>query len=398
MTAQHLTTPHSADLIEQSHHHEGSEGHQVPGPPHSHGHDGHAKANNGPLIAAIVFVLLLGGAAMIGFRAPAATTGGARGGEYVSERSGLVVLDDGRVLLGSVVVRDRVVIVTSPDQGEVRVPLSRVRWKRTDGAALTDEYWRQFGHLPIDMQHQRRGGGIVVTHSGEVFVGHVTQDERGYTIRWPYGAQTHTGEVTIPRERVRHADMGRDTLSDEYWRQHPDAPIDPKWHRGDVPRQGASRPATPLPAGPRDRRSQATLAQSLGRWGEATTAWAEVFGEHGREADLRNLLRCAELWNETGYERDLAKETTAQVRTLLTPFAHLPAVRGRLADMIFKTGCHYQVRHEVQEVRRWATALETLGLEQAPRVEALLVGASEIERGEHEEAHEHEELERDGAH
>lgn len=396
MTAQHLTTPHSADVIEKSHHHEGSEGHQVPGPPHSHGHDHHAKPSSGPLVALIAFVLLLAGAALIGFRAPAMSTGGARGsGGAVSERAGIVVLDDGRVLVGGVATRDRVVAVTSPDSGEVLVPRSRVRWMRTDGAALTDEYWRQFGHLPIDTKHQRKGGGIVVIDTGEVFVGNVSQDKDGVTIRWPYGDQTHTGEVTIPRERVRFVDLSRDTLSEEYWRQHPDAPIDPKWQRGDVaPRQGAARP-TPPPAGPRDRRAQATLAQSTGRWEEATVAWAAVFGEHGKQADLENLLRCAERWNEAGYEGAEARQTTTQVHALLSPFAHLPAVRARLADMVFKTGLHFQVRHDVAEVRRWASVLESLGAAQRPRVEALLQGASEIERGEHEEAHEHDELERE---
>jgi hypothetical protein len=42
-------------------------------------------------------------------------------------------------------------------------------------------------------------------------------------------------------------------------------------------------------------------------------------------------------------------------------------------------------------VRRWARALEALGVEQRAKVDALLQGASEVERGEHEEAHEHDE-------
>lgn len=391
MTAQHLTTPHSADVIEKSHHHEGSEGHQVPGPPHAHGHDGHAKPTSGPLVALIAFVLLLAGAVLIGFRAPHVSLGaGARAsGGPLSERSGIVVLDDGRVLLGSVTTRDRVVVVASADAGEVLVPRSRVRWMRTDGGALTDEYWRQFGHLPIDMKHQRRGGGIVVIDTGDVFVGNVTQDATGVTVRWPYGSQTHTGEITIPRERVRFVDMGRDTLSEDYWRQHPDAPIDPKWRRGDVaPRQGAARP-TPPPA-PRDRAATAKLALGQGRWEEATIAYAEIFAEHGRDEDLRNLLKCAERFNELGYESNKPRETTTQVHALLTPFAHLPAVRTKLADMLFKTATLFQVRHDVAEVRRWARALEALGVEQRARVDALLQGASEVERGEEEEAHEHE--------
>lgn len=390
MTAQHLTTPHSADVIEKSHHHEGSEGHQVPGPPHSHDHDHHAKPSTGPLVALIALVLLLGGAALIGFRAPAVGIGSGRaGGGAASERAGIVVTLEGRVLLGSVATRNGVVAVTSPEDGEVLVPRSRVRWMSADGAFLTDEYWRDYGNLPIDTKHQRKGGGIVVIDTGEVFVGHVTQDERGYTVRWPYGSQTHTGEITIPRERVRHADLSHDTLTDDYWRKHRDAPLDPKYQRGAAaPRQGAARPTT-TPAGPRDRRSQATLAQSTGRWEEATVAWAEVFGEEGQEADLKNLLRCAERFNETGYEGNDARQTTTQVHTLLRPFTHLPAVRTKLADMLFKTGLHFQVRHDVEQVRHWASALDALGAEQRPRVEALLQGAGELERGEHEEAHEH---------
>lgn len=393
MTAQHLTTPHSADEIEKSHHHEGSEGHQVPGPPHSHGHDGHAKPNTGPLVAVIVFVLLVAGAGLIGFRAPAVGTGAMRtGGGPAGERSGILVLDDGRVLLGHVVERDRVVIVTSAEGGEIIVPISRKRWLKTDGGALTDEYWRQFGHLPIDLKHQRRGGGIVVIDTGDVFVGHVTQDAKGVTVRWPYGSQTHTGEITIPRERVRHVDMGRDTLSPEYWRDHPNAPIDPKWQRGDgAPRQGAARPTTPPPAGSGNRQAQATLEQAQGRWEEATTSFAEVFAEHGRAEDMRNMLKCAVRWNEYGYESNEAKETTTQIHALLTPFAHVPAVRDELAKMLFKTAMLFQARHDVAEVRRWAAKLDALGSEQRPLVEALLQGASEVERGEEEEAHEHHE-------
>ncbi len=388
MTAQHITHPHSADQIEHTHHVESSEGHQVPGPPHSHGHDGHHGPDTGPVVAVIVIALLLIGAAWIGLRAPEVGPEG-----HVAPRpaaageEGVVVLDDGRVFSGLVSAQPKTVTVRSEEHGELVLPSDRVRWMRTGGTTLTDEYWRQFGHLPVEATRAARGGGIVVLDDGEVFVGRVLQGERGLTIRLANG-----GEVTVPRERVRFFDLDRETLSEEYWRQFGDQPIDPRWQRGEArpaperdDRRGSARPE-----GARDKRAAARLAQASSRWSDATAAWAELYRDKQLPSDLTNLLTCTDRLLAEGFATVPAKPTTERVRALLEPLAHVPVVREKLASAYFDTAMYYVGVHDVAQTRRWATALQGIG-DPKDAAPYLLRAAAEIERFMDEEAAEHDE-------
>lgn len=387
MTAQHLTTPHTADQIEHTHTVESSEGHQVPGPPHSHGHDHHHAPDTGPVVAVIVLAVLLLGAAWIGLRAPELHEGhvAPRPVDAGEAAEGVVVLDDGRVFPGTVTVQPKTITVRSDEHGEVVLPADRVRWRRTGGTTLTDEYWQQFGHLPVEATPASRGGGIVVIDTGEVFVGRVIEDAAGgLTIRWANG-----GAVTIPRERVRWWRADRETLSEDYWQQHADEPLDPRWQRGDKgqpveDRRGSQRPS----AGSRDKRANALLAQSGGRWAEATLAWAELYHEKQLPTDLTNLLSCAERWFLAGFDMIPPAPNTERLRAILEPFAHVPVVRKKLDDFYFDTARHHIVGHEVEKARRWATALQAIGDAQG-RAPWLLQAAAEVERHMEEEQQEH---------
>ncbi|MCO5170056.1 MAG: hypothetical protein M9894_27285 [Planctomycetes bacterium] len=393
MSAQDLTPPRSAEQIEATHSIASSEGHQVPGPPHAHGHDDHDHGHDvsGPVIAVIVFLLLLLGAAWIGLRAPQAVGHDPRPAQDVPDApAGVVVLDDGRSLIGPLLVEESVVTVRTIE-GEVVVPRERVRWMRADGVMLTDDYWRHFGHLPVDAQPARRGG-IVVTDDGEVFVGHVVQDARGVTVRWPYGERTVTGEVTIPRDRVRWVDPTRDTLGDEYWRRFEGRPLDPRFRRPEAA-PPARRPAEQQQGrtGGRSDRNAATLAQASGRWGDAARAWARVYGDTRAEADLKSLLHCARRHLEQGFQRRPPLPVADEVRALLEPFAGQPAVRQALHATALDTASFYLSVHDLTQARRWTTALQGLG---APReqVEWLLRAAADLEHrlDEHDDDDDHD--------
>lgn len=382
MTAQHLTTPHSADQIEHTHTIESSEGHQVPGPPHSHGHDDHHHGpDTGPVTAVIVIAVLLIGAAWIGLRAPEVAPEGHLGPRQVSHDAveGVIVLQDGQVFTGAITTQPRTFTVRDAEGQEVVLPRERVRWKRTDGTTLTDEYWRQFGHLPVEATQAGRGRGIVVLDTGDVFVGRVLEDAADVTVRFPSG-----GEVTIPRERVRWVDAGRERLTDKYWQEHGDAPIDPRWQRGET-RGGATpqgeRRGAALPGGaaPRDLRANATLAQTGGRWAEATAAWAELYRDKQLPTDLTNLLTCADALLQQGFRRTPAVPTTDLLRELLEPLAHVPVVRQRLADAFFQTAMYYIGVHDVGQARRWTTALQGVG-DPGDRAPHLLQAAAHIQQ------------------
>lgn len=381
MSAQHLTHPHSAEKIEATHHLESSEGHQVPGPPHSHGHDDHHDTSSGPVIAMIALVLLLGGAAAIGVRTPEVSQPTRHGAGPAFEPSGalgVVVLKDGREFPGRLVEREGSYLVHTAE-GEVVLP-----------KALVDEVQRGSTARPVE-----RGGGIVVTTTGEVFVGRVSQEERGVSVSWPYGPHKFKGEVTIPRDRVRYWTDKRDTLGDDYWSQHGDAPIEAGWQRGGTSnqarppvlpagREGAARP------GPRDRRSEAQVAQTQSRWEEGAAAWAQVYSETKLASDLKNLLVCTHQMLAHGFESDEPRMQRAH--ELLTPFAQLPVVRDELANAYVNAVGYHLTRKQVPLARRWALALESLGGKYAEAAKSCLQAAAKVEHDiEEEEAEEHEE-------
>lgn len=90
------------------------------------------------------------------------------------------------------------------------------------------------------------GGGIVVLKNGEVMVGRVEEGPNEVVVRWPYGARTQPGEMSVPKTRIRWFSRQTDSLPDAYWTQFGDEPIDSAWH----------------PARDRWRRAQAPAGQA----------------------------------------------------------------------------------------------------------------------------------------
>lgn len=390
MTAQQLTQPHSADRIEHSHHVESSEGHQVPGPPHSHGHDHHHPPDTGPVVAVITIVVLLIGAAWIGLRAPdLAPEDHAAPSPAAAGQPGVVVLDDGRVFSGEVTYQPKTITIRSEEHGQVVVPREKVRWDHTGGTTLTEDYWRRFGHLPVEATRATQGGGIVVIDTGEVFTGRLIRDERGVTVRWPGG-----GEVTVPHERVRWWSADGETLTEDYWQKFGDLPLDPRWQRGDGQRSKPEKKAEPdrrgaaRPAGGRDKRAAANLARMGERWGEAMTLYAELYREKKLPADLDSALHCARNHLQWGFSLRPPAPTTAELREVLEPLSEVPAVRELLLGAYQETALFYVVHHVPEEARRWATAFQAAGGD-PEQASYLLRAAAEVERHMESEAQEH---------
>lgn len=397
MSAQHLTPPHSAEKIEASHHTHSSEGHQVPGPPHSHGHhadDGHHHdTSSGKVVAVIALALLLGGAFAVGVRAPDGSAPGRGAGSAPRGAgvTGVVVLDDGRPERGVIRERERSWVVRGAG-GEVVIPKSRVRFVHRGGTTLPAEYWKQYGGAA----HRGGGGGIVVTHTGEVFVGRVTQDASGVIVAWPYRDKTFKGEITIPLDRVRWVDDENDTLTPEYWSTHGEQPIEgghrPEQQEETTPRQPDTREreGAALPSTTRDRRNAAVLAQSESRWSDAASAWARVYADSRMAGDLKNLLTCTDRMLATGFDSDQPKMQRAQ--QLLSPLRTVPVVREALAKAYLNAVGYHVVRKQVADARRWALALEALGGEHAQSGKECLRAVAQVEHDiEEEEAEEHEE-------
>jgi hypothetical protein len=398
MVQHHLTKPHSADLIEQTHHTDSSEGHQVPGPPHSHGHEGHGRghgAGGGRVVAAITAGLLLLVPAWIGLRAPAVgevglpglspVGGGAPAGPAAASEPGIVVLTDGRVLTGPLLETGQVVTVQSAD-GEVVVPRTQVRWLSKEGTTLTDEYWERFGQLPLaDPGYARRGGGIVVLQDGRVFVGAVSQGSTSVTVR--YARDGVTGEITIPREKVRWVDPSHETLTGEYWRQHGHEPLDEDYRRPDTGErhEGAARPTAPSDA----RVASAPAARDP--LDAATAASVQAYQASHSEADLASVVACARRQLQAGFEAVPQRPTTERLEALLAPIAHVPAVREVLARAYADTARFYLVFKQLDAARRWASALRELGGEHVGEAQYLFAAASNVQRGVDEEAEEEEE-------
>lgn len=69
--------------------------------------------------------------------------------------------------------------------------------------------------------------GVVVLKNGNVIVGKVSRDpETGdVLVRWPHGSQRKTGKLLVPAHTLRWANPDQDVLSDDYFREHLDAPL-----------------------------------------------------------------------------------------------------------------------------------------------------------------------------
>jgi hypothetical protein len=381
---QHLTKPHSGDEIEKSHHTESSEGHQVPGPPHSHDHDeahGHHHGHDhggGKVVAVIAFGALLALPLWVGLRAPQATRHQAHAPQPAAapqgEARGTVVRDDGQRTKGIIRESDDVVTVQT-DAGEVMIPRSRVR--------------------AIERGDAPRGGGIVVLKDGQVLVGRVVEGDRAVTV----------GDIVIPWERVRWSDPNNATLTDDYWRKHGDMEVEPihdpryapqmqpppsrQQQQQQQPRanehEGASLPA---------RRARAQVAQTSARWEEAVTTWAAVYRESRLPVDLENLLRCTQSLIVDSFTRTPPRPATLAIKEALGPLQDVRAVREKLAYAYHETALHYLVIKDLPEARRWTSELAALGRDHQDRVQALTRAAEQVQAGieeeEEEEAEEHE--------
>lgn len=120
------------------------------------GHGGHHADGGGRVVAGLVAVALLVGAASLGLVTPRAHRSGVVAGGAAGPK-GIVVLHGGEVLLGAVEVGgDDVVTVRGKDHTEV-VPADQVRWLDPAASELTDEYWQRFGPLPLAAPWRGRG-------------------------------------------------------------------------------------------------------------------------------------------------------------------------------------------------------------------------------------------------
>jgi hypothetical protein len=382
-----------------AHGHDASPGHDAHDA-HGHGDDhGHGSANNGKVVAAIVILALVLLAAKAGLVVP--TAAGGRSIESTrrpttSGGRGIVVLQDGRVFTGALRVDPATISIDTKDADgrETQVVVNRanaVRYFDADHDTLTEEYWTKYGSERLQAGYTRgaSGGGIVVLTSGRVLVGRVTSDASNVTVRWPYGEQTFTGEVVVPRGEVRFLDPTHDALGDDYWRRYPDAPLDAAYRRAGTAPPRDDRSSSAQPVSPRTR---AELAQTRGDWEHAATDWAAVYTESHATADLDNLLQCTGKFLDDQLQREDPDRAFNFVKDLLSPFSSVQIVRKNLGNLYQTAASFCLVRRglpgKVEEAERWSETLRALGGEYVEVADGIKHAIDDVRKTDREEAEE----------
>lgn len=346
----------------------------------AHGH--HDPAADARVVASIVIALGIGAALAVGLVAPqarrarsAAHDDGPHGEVAHSVKEGIVVLQDGEVIVGRISkeadqLHIHIEAHDGHEGGERVVPARRVRWMKAGGTTLDEDYWLRHGSERLDERYAREvgGGGIVVLHNGQVLVGRLAVGEKSITVRWPYKDQRQQGEVTIPRSDVRHVEQGRDTLSDEYWRQFPDLPVDQRrpGKAADAPARDQRGEAPRAPQESHGRadpdRAEAALAKLEGRWRDALRLWAVVYRKTGLKGDLAEVRNLATTLREAADENNFA-DTVQLLHQELSPLKDGPGIRDQLASLYKDAVAIFVARRQLDAARRWLGELKELGPE-----------------------------------
>lgn len=344
---------------------------------HGHEHPDESGKNR-TYLSLFVVAVGLATAMGIGLASPTARVVPARHAPELGKR-GVVVVEapapdaPATVLYGTVLERGAALHVITPT-GERVVPRARARAWQVETDQLGADYFERFpldafplqGLEPQPAAAEPRAAaaaagdtsGVVVLLSGEVLVGRLSVEGAFVTVRWPTGAGA-LGETRVPRRAVRWMKEGVDAPTDEYYRQFPNAPLDPRYRRAEAP--GGRLQA------------EAELAHSRGRWDEATRKWAELYRLSGGAASRQNLETCAHRWFASSLHSPEA--LAAHVDGLFSALDGLldrPEAQQIAANSVYEAIRLSLDIAQIDAARAYARRLRELGPEYAAEGERML--------------------------
>ncbi len=220
--------------------------------------------------------------------------------------TGVIVLDDGTVRRGTVLVRGSTLAVIHGQAGERVIPRQRVRYFRTEASVLGEDYWAAFPKTKFktnDWQTAKakpKAGGehCVVLNTGAVLVGELVHTKKGLTVTQADGVKTR-----VPNSAIRWSGPGAQPAAD-YWTSFAGLPIDSRFRRPASLSAGPSknrRKASNEAYGEASKRnpkvSMAILAQGRSDWGPATGLWLQVYKSEGfKRTYFENVKHCSHKW------------------------------------------------------------------------------------------------------
>lgn len=220
---------------------------------------------------------------------------------------GVLVTHDGSVLRGHTLVREGGVWLLSGNRATAHAR-SDVRYFDADSSELGPDYYGRFPRKSYPTLDERapkpqpvREIGCVVLESGDVFVGALVLGEESVEVHQENGALT-----VVPAAAIRWTATGTDRPTDAYWKLHGSKVIDPRFARQKAPDGPVAPPANAdddsqknwTEAAKNPAVAKAIMANSQGRWGEASDLWIELYTEQRWAPFLQNFTNCSSKWVE----------------------------------------------------------------------------------------------------